>query len=383
MIDRIRIIIKVRHPNDFLKKILSNNINLYDISVRKKELIVIIDRNDLEKIEEIKSLKKIQIIGYYGINKINFRIKKYKRIILMFLIGILINISISNRILKIEIETSNQVLKNKIEQDLKELGISKLKRVKNNITNQRIKKTIQEKEKNLLEWIEIERIGTKYIIKLEEKKIKNPEPLCEARNIISKKNAIITKIEAQEGEIIKKKNDYVTKGEVIISGMIHNKEDVVSTKCSKGKVYGETWYKITVNVPKYMEKEINTNKKSTGLLLKFGKKGIIIGKKYRNSHNKMYNIIESKIIPIKIGWIKQQETKIEKYSYSQKEIEKIAFQKSEKILKNNLQESSRILGKKILKKQSNNSRIIVEVFYSVEEEISDYESIKEEDLQKE
>ena len=41
------------------------------------------------------------------------------------------------------------------------------------------------------------------------RKLKSKDKECKPRNIVSKKNAVITRIEAEKGEIVKKKDDYI------------------------------------------------------------------------------------------------------------------------------------------------------------------------------
>ena len=81
-------------------------------------------------------------------------------------------------------------------------------------------------ETEKIEWLEIDSIGTKYVVKVEER-IKN-EPIVDnkTQHIVAKKNAMILEIYAESGEIKVKKNDYVEKGDVLISGFITKDEEI-------------------------------------------------------------------------------------------------------------------------------------------------------------
>ena len=109
--------------------------------------------------------------------------------------------------------------------------------------------------------MEIEEVGCKYIVKVEQRKINSLAEECNYRHIIAKKDAMITSISSSSGEVVKKKYDYVKKGDILISGFIYNKDKIMAKRCSVGKVLGEVWYKVNLEVPKeYIEEKFTGNK---------------------------------------------------------------------------------------------------------------------------
>jgi len=250
MINRVKISIQGKNYNYFLKELTRRKINIYNIEKNNKIIEIIVDYDDYKKITDIKTTYKIKIIRRYGLNRYIYLLKTYSLIILMFIIGLVINILLSHLILKVEVIHPNKRVRNKIYNDLNKLGLRKFKLKLSYDQRNEIKEKILEQEKDTIEWLEIEEQGTKYIVKVEERKKNKEENKCPERNIIAKKNAIITRIEAVSGEVIKKKNDYVSQGETIISGLIHNKETIVTKRCSEGKIYGEVWYTVKVLIPK-------------------------------------------------------------------------------------------------------------------------------------
>ena len=141
------------------------------------------------------------------------------------------------------------------------------------------------------------------------RKLKSKDKECKPRNIVSKKNAVITRIEAEKGEIVKKKDDYIVKGETIISGLIHNKETIKNKVCAVGKVYGNTWYTVHVKFSQYETIQKQTNKTKHSLTIQILNKNILYNNNLKNYKIKQYNIIDSKIIPINIGISKNYEIK--------------------------------------------------------------------------
>ena len=375
----IKIKITGKNPNYFLNELIKRNINIYNIVKKDNSLIIIISYNDYLKLLEIKTTYKIKVLRKYGIYRIKELIKRYFSYILFFIIGIIINIILSNMIFEIEVIHPSKEIVNLVKNDLKELGIEKYRFKKN--TNS-IKERILLKEKEKLEWLEIETIGTKYIIRVEERKLNKKESSCNPRNIVSKKEAIILEIKSSSGEIVKKINDYVSVNDVIISGIIHNKEDIVSIKCAEGIVFGETWYKVKLSIPKEYIIEELTNNKSSGLNIKLFNKNIDINNKYKSFKRNNITTLHSNIIPISINFTKYLETKIIKRLYTINNVDEIALKLSEKEIKKNLRKDEEVLSKKVLKKSIKNSKIEIEVFIKVKEDITSYQDISNIEINK-
>jgi len=376
MIDRIKIRIKVKNANYFIKDLVYRKIKLYGIEQNKEYIELVIDKEDYEKLEEMKTIKKLEIINDYGKSKLKRRIKKYYSFIIVVLIGILLNIFLSTRILSIEIDTPNQELKQILQKDLEKFGIKKYNKKISYKEKEKLKEELKKIEKDKIEWLEIEEIGTKIIIKVEEKKLEKKKEECLIRNVIAKKNAMITKIESTDGEIVKKKQDYVEKGEVIISGFIHNKEEIVSTKCANGRVLGETWYKVIVEVPIYKEVREKTSNHKKVLSITFLNKEYTFPKKYKEYTQKEYDIINSKIYPFKVQILSLQEVKRKQIKYTLKTVEEVAIKNASLKLEEALSIKPTIIRKKVLKKTIKNSKIIVEVFFALEEDITEYQNVE-------
>lgn len=377
MINRVKISIQGKNYNYFLKELTRRKINIYNIEKNNKIIEIIVDYDDYKKIMDIKTTYKIKIIRRYGLNRYIYLLKTYSLIILMFIIGLVINILLSHLILKVEVIHPNKRVRNKIYNDLNKLGLRKFKLKLSYDQRNEIKEKILEQEKDTIEWLEIEEQGTKYIVKVEERKKNKEENKCPERNIIAKKNAIITRIEAVSGEVIKKKNDYVSQGETIISGLIHNKETIVTKRCSEGKIYGEVWYMVKVLIPKELKKEKYYDSYDYGMTIRILDKDINLFNKLLRYKKYEYNIIKSDIIPIKISFAKFQKKKLYKTPMSDKKSKDLAVSLATKRISKKLKSDEHIISKKVLKKNEFNSKIEIEVFFKVEENITEYQNIEQ------
>lgn len=373
MFNHIKIKIVGKNPNYFLKELFSHQISIYQLQKDNNSLEIVITARDYQRLKAMKTSYKILVLKRYGINYYQYLLKNYWYLFLFISIGLLLNVFLSQLVLEIEIVHPNHELQKIIEKDLEEFGLKRYTFKMNDSQKREVKEKLYQKEKDRLEWLEIEEEGTKYKILLEERKKNSSSVDCYPRDIIAKKNAIILEIEASSGEIMKKREDYVVKGETIISGFIHNKDKVVSKKCAIGKVYGETWYKVVVSLPKEEIKEVLCSEKQKGIFIQYFQKIISSKNNFSTFQKNEYNIIEGGVIPLKMGFVEYQKTKKIHRIYSFSELEEMALSLAEK----KLQGGKTILLKKVLKKSEKNSRIEVEVFLKVKEDITDYMDISD------
>ena len=374
MNNRLKLRITGKTKKHLLNEIIKKRINIYNLEESDNKYEIIIDKKDYDDLLNIKTTNKIKIIERIGLNKYISFIKNNYLILIFILIGVLLNFLLSNLVLDIDIVHSNKEIKKIIKEDLTKFGIKKYKFKKTYEEKEIIKDKILDKEKDKIEWLEIEEKGTKYIIKVEERKIKTTDT-CTPRHIVSNKKAIITKITSESGEIIKKINDYVVPGDILISGIIYNKETAVDKKCAIGKVYGETWYKVKVVLDKKYTTYKETNNHKKGLKIKIFDYEYELFNIFSNYKIHEYNIIESKIIPLKISFASYQEVDELKKTNTISNVDEKALTVAESRIIKTLSNDEKVLSKKVLKKTLKNSKIEVEIFISTEENITAYQDI--------
>ena len=360
----------------FIKNLIRMNISFYDINYIGKSVYIKIDKPDYERVRKIKTLYEIEIIRYYGLLRIKYFFKEYRIILISLVISFFLFLFLTHIIFSVEVKTNNIELEKKIINELDEYGIKRYNLVINYKKQERIKKEIINKLRNEIEWLEIKRIGTKYEILLEERLINDDDTDNKPRNIIAKKNAVITKINAISGEVIGKVDSYVKKGDILISGVIHKKEDKVGETKAIGKVLGEVWYNVTVLLPYHYFNETKTNNKDLFLSIKFLNKEIeLFSKKYKSSNKEGIYEITNSFLPIGISLKKQEETIKEDYVYTYYNIIFNASKIARDKLYDKLGKNIEIIYEKCLKLDEENSKIKVVMFYKVIEDITDYGDI--------
>lgn len=380
MTNRYRIKITGKDPKYFLRHLIVKKIKLYNIVEDHDGISLTVDEVDYAKILKMKTSYNIKIINRFGVAKLRYLLLKYKYILSFLFLTLGLMIILSHFIFFIDVIHSKEEIRELVENDLKEFGISKYRFRVSYAKKEEIRNKILEKEKDKIEWLEIDRIGTRYIVNVEERLIKDNKVDNEVRDIVAKKDAMILNIEAETGEIVRKKYEYVRKGDTIVSGTIKNKENEVSKVKAEGKVYGEVWYSVTVELPKKYYEEKKTGKTSKALTLRIANKKISVP---FSKDNKSYisedsPILENNLIPIKLVLETKHEIEIIDKEYNMDNSSSEAIKLATKKLEDHLDEQSMILSKKVLKKTLKNSKIIVEIFFKVRENITDYKKISKE-----
>ena len=127
----IKIKVKGRNINNFIKRLIKNNINIRRvIPISYKEVDLIIDYNDLEEVVKYKTIYDIKIIKYYGKLKVLKLLKKNIFIISFLILGLIIIYILSNVIFDIEIVHSNSNIIKLIEEELYDHDVRKYSFVK-------------------------------------------------------------------------------------------------------------------------------------------------------------------------------------------------------------------------------------------------------------
>ena len=378
--NKTKLIIRGKNIERFVRRLIKNKNEIIDLKqIKYNEISIIVYTKDIEKIEKIKTIYEIEIKRNYGLNRIYELIKINKYLILFILFGIFLIYLLSNIIFDVEVVHNDSYIRKFLKEELKKYNIDKYKLKKDYKTKEKIKKDLLNKYKDKLEWIEIEEKGTKYIIRVEERIINKTNEKNINRNIIAKKNGIIISIDAKDGVIVKNKNDYVKKGDIIIDGNIYLNEEIKKSVSATGTVYAEVWYVVNIEIP-YHYKEIKlTKNKQKVYTIKFLNKyyDLFNMKKYKTKIIKNNYLIKNNLLPLSFIEQKQYETiEIDEIYTKEKAVEKAIEQSKQKLLKK-LKEDSEILNYRILDEKSDKEKLKLKIFFSVKEDITDYQKIEE------
>ena len=356
--------------------LIYNNIKYNSLVKYDFNYILIVDYDSLEIISKNY---KVDIIKYYGILGIKNYIRYNKHIIFGILISFCLFYLLINTTFDVVINVSDTELKELIEVELSKHNIKKYKKTKNFDELELIKNKILEDNKEMIEWMSITLNGCVYEINV-NKRILNKQEIKEyPSNIIASKDGKIMYINSYSGQKMVDKNDYVKKGDILISGSIYKNDKLVDTISSSGKVYAEVWYTVKINIPFEFIEYIDTLKEVNHYYIEFfGKKFTILGKyDSKDTFNKKELLIDKPYLFFKLYKENKKIYEYRKYILNEKDAYDEAIRRTKKTIERKLNDDEYIISKNVLKKEMFRSKINLEVFYKVYENIADTSIIEE------
>lgn len=378
MTSKIKLNVKGKNIERFIKRLKSNNIDLLKIEyIKYDEINIIIYKKDYEKLLDLKTIYNVNIVNIYGIIKTREVINIYKYLIIFILIGLFLLIFLSNIIFNVEVVHNDKALRNLILNELENHNIKKYKFKQTYDEIQIIKKDILNKYQDKIEWLEIEEKGTTYIVRVEPRIIPDSEITYEKQNVIAIKSAVLKKIIAKSGEVVKDLNTYVDKGDIVISGNIHLNEEIKDIIRADGIIYGEVWYNVKVEYPYiYSEIKETNNYKNVYVLKLFDKEIELTFNKFEDKKIKQIDILKHNFLPISFVKQKQQELKTISLMLTAEDAKDKAIELAIKKMTEKLNEDEKIIDYKVLNFDIENDKVMLDVFFSVYENITGYSKIE-------
>ena len=367
----------VKIEEKYFSKLIKYHINILKIKKIKNYYLLYLDFLNYEKLLKFKNIFELELIGYKGLIQYKLLFKKYFLFISFFALALIYLVFLSNIIFKIEVKTLDQEIANLVLKELEKRDISIHKWVVSFSKKESIREDILKNNKDKLEWLEITRVGSTYVINVEKRIINEIDTDDTPQDIVALKNAIILKIEAKEGSIVKKLNDYVKKGDVIVTGSITHNDEVVDLVRADAIIYGETWYNVHVSYPyAYYEKTYTGNSKKRLSITLFNKKiNLFDNSEYKEEEIFEQKILYHKFLPFSFSLEKVLEVVIRDEVYTPEEAAMMAISEAKEKILSTLPEDSKILSQKKLKIIVNDSTIEVDVFFKVYENITDTKKI--------
>ena len=377
----VRVKITGKNVNNYLKRLIANKIDLIDLKYNShNEAVVTIKYSDYLKLKTIRSIYDVKITNTYGKLRIRNKLKRSYILLSSIILGIALIIFLSNIIFSIEVIHTNKSVIELVGNELNKNGLKKYTFKKKYKDIKKIEDKILNDNKDKLEWISIEIVGTKYVVRIEERKIKNENNDNIYQDIVASKSGVIKKIIALSGEKKYEMDNFVSKGDTIIKGSITKPNNEVILTHASGLVYAEVWYQISVEYPYQYKEEILTGNKKNIYYLKFINKRLELFnfKKYKNFQKEPKILLYNSILPISLIKEKQYEVNIIDEIYTTEEVINKAITLAESRLMSSNKKIDKIEGVSIIKKEEYDSKIKLDLFISVIEEIGEVKILNEE-----
>ncbi len=376
------VLVKIEGKNvgNYVKWLIKNKINIINLNIVKhNELKILIDYKNFNLLSKYSKTYKITIIRKYGKLRLFDILKNNIIIILCLMLSIIFLYFLSNIILSVDVIYNDSEVVDLIKKELAKYDIKKYEKKKSYEYLDKVKERILNDNKDTLEWLEIEESGTKYIVRLVERKKETKQNEYQYQSVVASKDATIASIKAYSGEKVKQVNEYVKKGDVIISGILTKPDGTNLYTKAKGSVLGEVWYKVSVEYPLYYKEERVTGKNKSVILICFLNKEIPIFpyKKYKQFKRQSRSLIENNFIPFKITKEKLYEVIIKEDIYTNEEAIQKAIEEAKLKIKEKNKNIINIKNVQMLDKENLNSKIKINLFVSVIEDITEITEVKE------
>ncbi len=363
---------------------ICNSRQIFLWNIRKDNSITLYASIEAKRFKDLKDICKrtkckVKIKNKKGFP---FTVKKYKKrkvFLILLLIIILAIIALSRFIWNIDVEGNVDISKEEIMQLAEDHGLA-IGASKGKIDTKEIINNIR-LERDDIAWVGIDIKGTNAIIKIveadEKPEIVNEDEYC---NIVADKDAIITKVSAQNGTPLVKEGDVVTKGDIIIAGWLEGKYTGRQYVHSQGEVQARVWYTTTEKIALKETKKIETGNIENKYSVKINNFQINLHKSLPNfqkydtiEENKKLRLFSNFYLPLELVTYTYKEYEEVVVVHSFEEAKQMGIDRAAETLKENIE------GKKVLDKQvqvkAEAEYIEVQVTYEVEENIGMEEKI--------
>lgn len=383
IIGYLRISIEGYYIERFINICRNNKIIIWNLKRDKNvKLNLNIGIRDLRKVAKIaKQTKcKIKILNKKGMPFIFNKYKKRKLFLAaLILIIVLLGIS-SNFIWNIDIIEENNEHIDNIYQDIIDSGLS-IGKLKAQINTKEIINRIR-LDRDDIAWIGIELKGTNAVVRL-VKATSKPEIIDENDycNIVSNKQGVITKINAQNGTIAVKVGDTVNIGTTLVNGWMEGKYTGIRYVHARGDIEAKVWHTKSKLIPYKFTERTETGNLENKYKIKINNFEINLSK--RLSKFEIYDTIDTEnkfkifsdfYLPISIIKTTNKEVKEEQKIYMIEEAKKLGIEELQKQLDEEIQEKDKIVNK-IINTYEKDNGIEVYVTYEVLENIGTNEKI--------
>ena len=382
IIGYIRISIEGYYIERFINICRNDKITIWNLKRDKNvKLELNMGIKDLKKVAKIarQTKCKIKITRKRGLPFIFNKYKK-RKLFFAFLIVMIIALAISsNFIWNIEVVEENEKMEN-IYQDVVESGLS-IGKLKSKINTKEIINKTRLKRDDIA-WMGIELKGTNAIVKVvkatSKPDIVNEEEYC---NIVSDKNGIITKINAQNGTIAVKVGDTVNVGTTLINGWMEGKYTGIRYVHAKGEIQAKVWHTKSKKIPYNATERIEKGNIENKYKIKINNFEINLSKGV--SKFEIYDtiVMENKFkifsdfyLPISLIKTTNKEIKEEQKNYTIDEAKNLGIEELQEELDNEIQDKEKIVNK-IINTYEKEDGIEIYVTYEVLENIGTNEKI--------
>ncbi|MGZ0042189.1 sporulation protein YqfD [Paenibacillus ottowii] len=226
-------------------------------------------------------------------------------------------------------------------------------------------------------WIGVERQGTLVTIQVVEASQPTPPPLYNPRHLISKADAVVTEIFAEQGRPVVHRNTRVKKGAILISGTLGDEENQQQV-VAKGEVKGLVWHEYEISNPMVRRSSTYTGNSHDRLYLVLGNRAIQLwgyGKIPYSTHKTTveHDPLTWRSYKLPLGWMNEsvRETKVQEQKLTETEAKMSGIEGARADILAKYGKGTKIMSQKILHEKRENGKVYMKVLFEVEQDIAE------------
>lgn len=222
-------------------------------------------------------------------------------------------------------------------------------------------------------WVGVTRTGTRITIQVVEATKPKEQEMVSPRHLVSKSDAVITRIYAEKGQPQVSKNDRVKKGQVLVSGIQGGK-----TVVSKAEVRGIVWHEYNIEVPLLRKQQVFTGERKQRGYLYFGHTAIQLTGYGKISFAESETMTELdpltwRSFKLPIGWMTEKvlETTEMEWKRTEEQAKQDGIERAKRDILAKYGVDSVVMNQKILHEKTDNGKVYMKVHFEVEQNIAE------------
>lgn len=230
---------------------------------------------------------------------------------------------------------------------------------------------------NGVSWVGVQRTGTSITIQVVEADRPESKPLLSSRHLISRTDAVVTEIYAEQGRPVVARHSRVKKGDILISGALGDEENTQFV-VAKGEVKGLVWHEYAIEVPLKTTGSSYTGERKDRTYLTFGDWAIQLWGYGDSGFAKSRTLTEHDLLSwrsykVPVGWMteKEMEVKVTGTVRTVEEARQAGIEQAKNDILARYGTDSTIKSQKILHEKKENGKVYMKVLFEVEERIAE------------
>ncbi|MEN1969362.1 sporulation protein YqfD [Lentibacillus sp. N15] len=390
----VTVMVKGNMPELFFQQCAKRKILVWDV---EKESSTSCKGNiRLQDIKFIKEIRrgtdyKLSFVGKKGSPFLLKRFLRKRELVIGILLSILLIFGLSNIIWDVKVTGVPKDIEKKIVKQLDGYGIHagswSLTLEPASVIQQKLVNDIPE-----LLWVGVNKKGTTYFLEGVEKQTVKEKEVKGPRNLIATKKGVIQNMFISKGLAKVQVHDYVEPGDLLVTGKLDfdtdtDKDNDTDDKDKKliaaeGEVIAQTWYEVSVTVPLQANVEMLTGDHKKKYYLRFGDVKLPIWgfgnpdykhiQKEETDNHVQFLKWELPVHFIESTWNEKNNHQLKR---TKDEAVQIGLKQSENELQLRLGPDAKITSQKVLQETTENGKVKLTLFATVEENIAKEEPI--------